>query len=318
MTGIEWTDRTWNPIAGCSVYAAGCTNCYAMLLAGTRLKHHPLYEGLTDDTKAGPVFNGKLRAAPDGHPVWTWPLRTLTRFEAQHGRRPRVFVGDMSDLFHKDRDPRIISKTFAVIARASHIDFQVLTKRSDVLLDYITGTAAADLARQLYNLNKLIESGGAQGRGLDQWPLPNVWLGVSVENQAAAEARIPNLLATPAALRFLSVEPLLESVDLQRLKVGEGKGAGPLAGYDVRLNLNSLAGAESIKLPAIDWVIAGHESGAKARAGQAQWVRDVMLQCKDAGTPFFAKQLCIHGRKMPMTVWPEDLKVRQFPPSPMQ
>lgn len=123
MTKIEWTDRTWNPVAGCSVHSPGCRNCYAMKIAGARLKYFDLYKGLTDMTKRGPVFNGKLRAAPYDHKVWTWPLHTLRRFKAKHGRRPRVFVGDMSDLLHENRPIEDVDRAFAVMELATHIDF---------------------------------------------------------------------------------------------------------------------------------------------------------------------------------------------------
>lgn len=134
-TGIEWTDATWNPIGGCSIASPGCTNCYAQRLAGTRLQHLPLYAGTTTDSKAGPVFNGHMTVADDDAAVWTWPLRWRGSKTPRRGAgaRSMIFVGDMSDLFHRNRPRHVIDRVFAVMAMAGRHDFQVLTKRPDVI-----------------------------------------------------------------------------------------------------------------------------------------------------------------------------------------
>lgn len=284
-TNIEWCDATWNPFGGCSVLSPGCTNCYAMKLAGTRLAHLPLYAGTTSPSKAGPVFNGTLTAAPDDHDVWTWPLRWKGAKQPKGGgSRSRIFVGDMSDLFHVDRDPRVIDRVFAVAACAPQHDFLILTKRAARMRAYVE-------VRPEYAIASAFD--GVQS--LDQvrpWPLPNVWLGVSCEDQAAADERVPHLLATPAAVRFVSAEPLLGPIDF-----------APPADETYRL-LSRFYGPDGFDesgsqpervrqkgfFPRVDWIIAGGESGPHARPMHPQWARDIRDQCAAAGTPFFFKQ----------------------------
>ena len=221
-SSIEWTDATWNPITGCSVVSPGCTNCYAMKLAGGRLQHHPTRQGLTTPSKAGPVWNGKVRL---NEGMLTDPLRW---------RRPRrIFVCAHGDLFHESVPDEWIDKVFAVMALAPHHTFQVLTKRADRMRAYMRDFVAAHRSVSIAmsalgfknteaNLQKL-----TQGHYADNFrPLPNVWLGVSAEDQERADQRIPDLLQTPAAVRFLSAEPL--SVDAVRAEVAHA-GAGAVA-----------------------------------------------------------------------------------------
>lgn len=267
-TGIEWTDATWNPVAGCSIISPGCTNCYAMKM-GARLAAMgvPLYAGLTQPSKAGPVWTGIMRLA--GEKQLTQPMRW---------KKPRrIFVNSMSDLFHKDVRNEWIDKVFAVAALASQHTLQILTKRSDGMRDWFLGRsgpahlvdmsrafAPATMPMTAHEISvRLCPGISPQARALYHapepvWPLPNVWLGVSVENRAALY-RIDDLRATPAAKRFLSIEPLLEDL-------GE------------------------IDLAGIDWVIAGGESGPAARPMHPDWVRNVRDQCAVAGVPFFFKQ----------------------------
>jgi protein gp37 len=271
---IEWTDATWQPITGCSVVTPGCTNCYAMKLAGTRLRNHPSRRGLTQDTKAGPVWNGQVRFNEQ------WLTQPLT------WRKPsRIFVCAHGDLFHEKVPDEWIDQVFAVMALAPQHTFQALTKRADRMRSYIgdlsqlrrdrRGEAAASIDKH-FPLETL------------RWPLPNEWLGVSVEDQARADERIPLLLDTPAAVRFISAEPLLGPVDLNRyLWLYDESGATnirrPLGGWDQPQPLG--------------WIICGGESGPGARPMHPSWARSLRDQCAAAGVPFFFKQ---HGNWLHM------------------
>ena len=262
-TAIEWTDATWNPITGCSVVSPGCTNCYAMRLAGTRLKHHPSRAGLTREVNGNHVWTGETRF---NEAELAKPLRW---------KRPRrVFVCAHGDLFHESVPDEWIDRVFAVMALAPQHSFQVLTKRAARMREYLT------------NLPGRIRDWDCDS-GLDfvQLPLPNVWLGVSVEDQARADARIPDLLATPAAVRWLSCEPLLGPVDLQNLDGGTARGAGAAEGKMFRIVINALDFSRRI-----DWVIVGGESGPKARPMHPDWACSLRDQCAAAGVPFFFKQ----------------------------
>lgn len=281
-TKIEWTDATWNPVTGCSVISPGCTNCYAMRLAGTRLQHHPSREGLTHDSRGGPVWNGKVRI----NEQWLeQPLRW---------RRPRrIFVCAHGDLFHESVLDEWIDRVFAVMALAPQHQFQVLTKRAarmqihmQKLSDDGPSERLADTAGRMFGDEADVrvanhingwsratfapDDNPADGT-VPRWPLPNVWLGVSVEDQARADERIPDLLATPAAVRFISAEPLL----------------GPVVLRDNWL-LPDLR--HHVPDAQLDWVITGGESGLGARPMHPQWARGIRDQCSAAGVPFFFKQ----------------------------
>lgn len=326
-TSIEWTERVWNFMAGCSLKSPGCTNCYAMRQAARIERMNPSlahYHGLTQRSKAGPVWTGKIGFAP--HKL-TEPLRVRTP--------ARWFVNSMSDLFHEDVPDEIIDQAFAVMALAPHHTFQVLTKRSKRMREYMTkplqGPWAGRASR--YNsktgllepstdvdfrttetmtsllpslkpqwLNRaadwLHDNGYGDGGFKADWPLPNVWLGVSVEDQQRADERIRDLLATPAAVRWISAEPLLGPVDLF------------LAGMKINGKLDVKTGERRF----LDWVVVGGESGAKARVwpGFDDAARSLRDQCKSAGVPFFMKQM--QGtRKSAMPPIPNDLMIRETP-----
>jgi len=221
-SAIEWTDCTWNPVAGCTIVSPGCTNCYAMRMAG-RLQRMglPKYEATTRTSGGRQVWTGRIRLDERSLEL---PLSW---------RRPkRIFVNSMSDLFHEDVPEGFIARVWSIMAAAPWHSFQVLTKRPERMLSV--------LARA--NLEKL----------------PNVWLGTSVET-AEFKPRVNTLQRVPAAVRFLSLEPLL----------------GPLG----RLNLRG-----------IHWVIVGGESGPRARSIDEKWVDDIREQCEAMGVPFFFKQ----------------------------
>ena len=262
-TKIEWTDATWNPITGCSVVSAGCKHCYAMKLAGTRLQHHPSRAGLTQPSAAGPVWTGEVRF----NEQW---LRQPMRWS-----RPRmIFVCAHGDLFHESVPDVWINRVFAVMALCPEHTFQVLTKRAGRMRDYLSHSHRAALVREhaIALCGEYIE--------WITWPLPNVWLGVSVENQAAADERIPLLLDTPAAVRWVSAEPLLGPVDLSRwLDLIQYEDGAPWG----RRNIGHLHDM-------LDWVVIGGESGQYARPMHPDWARYLRFQCEATGTPFFFKQ----------------------------
>lgn len=270
-THIEWTDATWNVVNGCSVTSPGCSNCYAMKLAGTRLRNHPSRAGLTIETKAGPVWTGETRF---NEAVLTDPLRW---------HRPRrVFVCAHGDLFHESVPDEWIDRVFAVMALAPQHQFQVLTKRSARMREYMTGlTRAATIVPAA--VLQIPQVGKDMMVATADWPLPNVWLGVSVEDQARANERIPDLLATPAAVRWLSCEPLLGPVDLTRLQPEGSTWIDCLEGREH-------IGPAVVIAERIDWIVAGGESGAGARPMHPEWARSLRDQCAAAGVPFFFKQ----------------------------
>lgn len=210
---IEWCTDTWNPVVGCSIVSPGCTNCYAMKQAyriekmseGAGRRSH--YAGTTQQSKAGAVWTGKVNLAPDH--IITQPLRW---------KRPRrIFVNSMSDLFHEDIPDEWIDKIFAVMALCPRHTFQVLTKRPERMRDYmkalgnIGGFKRLEICARNMGYTFRFEH-----LPLVPFPIPNIWLGTSVEDQARADERIPSLLSTPAAVRFLSCEPLLGQLDIHQ------------------------------------------------------------------------------------------------------
>lgn len=249
-TGIEWTDATWNPVVGCTIVSPGCKNCYAMAQAarivrmadGAGKATH--YAGTVEAVKGKPVWTGTMALAPDS--ILTQPLR----WKAPR----RIFVNSMGDLFHEDVPDEWIDRVFAVMALAPQHTFQILTKRSARMRAYVSQPelprAVAFASVDIPYPDELVR--------IPSWPLRNVWLGVSAEDQRRWDERTADLKETPAAIRFVSAEPLL----------------GPIVG----------------DMSGIDWVIVGGESGPSARSIHPQWVRGIRDQCATAGTTFFFKQ----------------------------
>lgn len=300
---IEWTQATWNCVVGCARVSSGCAHCYAIRDA-YRMASNPnatiraTYAGLT--VRHG---NGQLD--------WTGTIRCLPERLDQplRWREPRrIFVNSMSDLFHPDVPVTFIRDVFAVMGLASRHTFQVLTKRPERM--------AAVLNSEGFGIDVWLRAGTlAMTRGLPvaawpnpvnapdacAWPLPNCWVGTSVEDQAAADERIPFLLHTPATVRFLSCEPLLGPVNLEPWL------------WDTHYYADPETGEESLEPDpscAIDWVIAGAESGHKVRPMDEAWVRSLRDQCTAAEVPFFYKQNAINGKKIPLPpldgrVWQE-------------
>lgn len=309
MTQIEWTHlpgfkgESWNPIVGCSIVSKGCTNCYAMKQAGRILRMtdgDSHYAGTVRDSKAGPVWTGKVATATER--AFTAPLRA---------RKPRCyFVNSMGDLFAEGVPDEWIDQVFAVMALCPEHRFIVLTKRPERMRDYLR--TSPNCRRRWENLIRSCAFGDRYIYFSPPPVLPNVWLGTSVEDQVSADARIPLLLETPAAIRFISAEPLLGPVDLPRVDFHCDLcgGTGMLARWpkgkchhcggrgDIpAISTDPKFGTPATPMRSIDWVITGGESGPDARPMHPDWARSLRDQCAAAGVPFFFKQW---GRYQPV------------------
>lgn len=289
-TSIEWTDATWNPLRGCSRVSEGCRNCYAERVAYRFSGPGKPYEGLAVLRNGHASWTGKVELV-EKHlldPLKRRPVKSPecgVCLDMQNGidreddvctcsQRPRrIFVNSMSDLFHESAPDEWIDRIFAVMALCPQHVFQVLTKRPHRMLEYFNafGSGRVDVRASLIGLQASPIHLARTGSPVLEWsglPMPNVWLGVSVENQATADERIPLLLRTPAAVRFLSCEPLLGAINFRR--VPEFNRIG--------LDLTNW------------WVIAGGESGPGARPMHPDWARSLRDQCANARVPFFFKQ----------------------------
>ncbi|WAA19776.1 hypothetical protein SEA_SHWETA_56 [Mycobacterium phage Shweta] len=255
-TGIEWTDATWNPVTGCTEVSPGCDHCYAK------------------------TFAERFRGTP-GHYFergFDVQLRYDKLLQPMRWRRPRrIFVNSMADLFHDQVPDEYIAKVFAVMAAARHHTFQVLTKRHGRMRSLLSSEAFRDAVAEYAQQHADPTRGGSiptgPWDGPEWWPLWNVWLGVSTENQQWADVRIPALLDTPAAVRFISAEPLLGPINLHR-EWGYG--------------------------PGIDWIIVGGESGPGARPMHPDWARALRDQRNTVGAAFLFKQWGEWGTAAPM------------------
>ena len=305
MSKIEWTEQTWNPTTGCDRVSEGCDHCYALTMAG-RLKAMGQEKYQTDGNPqtSGPGFGVAV------HPeTLDAPLRW---------RKPRhVFVDSMGDLFHDAVPDEFIARVFAVMAATPQHTYQVLTKRP--------GRMRALVGRNEYEscsnlLDACVDEETALALYEADWPLPNVWLGVSAENQKWADVRIPVLLDTNAAVRFVSAEPILGPIDL----LGDAEQPGPAVvrtGFEIRTDYGTGVEHDVDDQIGIDWVIVGGESGPDARPMELRWVRDLRDQCQTAGVPLFVKQLgscwaAQNGQRDKggdISLWPADLRVRELP-----
>lgn len=257
-TKIEWCDETWNPTTGCNKISPGCKNCYAKR-DWTRLSQN-----------SKTVYFGRKFEDVQTH---SERLETPLRWTKPR----RIFVNSMSDLFHVSIPQHFIQEVWVTMALArarGHI-FQVLTKRADQMLQSVM-KLDVEYVRAIYDAATV-------NMPAWEWPLPNVWLGVSVEDQERADERIPELLKVPAAVRFLSCEPLLGPIGLTMLH------------HDRITNIDCLRGLHGIPIPhaegpKVDWVIVGGESGPNARPMHPEWARSLRDQCQSAGVPYHFKQ----------------------------
>ena len=316
---IEWTEKRWNPVRGCTRVSEGCRNCYAERMATRNLP------GMNSPTTGEPF----AIMTPSG-PRWTGKVELIESklTEPLRWRKPqRVFVTSMSDLFHGALPARAIDAIFAVMAQSPQHTFQILTKRPRPMLEYMRAEWTPD------GINEAATRFGMCHANLyGRWPLPNVWLGVSVEDQATADDRIPLLLQTPAAVRFVSYEPALAVIDFRKWLRGQCPQCHGFDDWCADVALCETCRGLSAK--GIDWLICGGESGLGARPFDIAWARSVRDQCKAAGVPFFMKQLGAKpvlsreadGAFVPdyeyifedrkggaMEEWPEDLRIREYP-----
>lgn len=283
ISKIEWTEATWNPIRGCSRISPGCQKCYAERIAARNL---PAQRSPT----TGQPFAIML---PDG-PHWTGKVELIESMldTPLRRRKPTMyFVNSMSDLFHESLPDEAIDEVMArIILSDSHRatprnhTMQVLTKRADRALRYMSNPLTP------YRVSAIVcgivvgfrpREGSLDWTPITPWPPDNLWLGVSVEDRVR-RGRIDHLRQTPATVRFLSVEPLLEDVG-------------------------------TLNLDGIHWVIVGGESGPGARPMNPDWARSIRGQCVAAGVPFFFKQMTEKGRKIPFSMFPADLQIREMP-----
>lgn len=338
MSNIEWTDVTWNPVIGCRHVAEGCRHCYAETmskrLAAMGQKD---YASILD---AKGKFNGKAIARP------------ATLAEPLSWKKPRmVFVNSMSDLFHEDVSFEFIAAVFGVMAACPQHTFQVLTKRPDRALAFFEWIKTAPISepferggkqfgvpRELTVCSMQLEAeaetdvdrasfgsiyemaGAVVAINKPAWPLKNVWLGVSIATQADADKNIPVLLKCTASVRFVSAEPLIEAVSLQRFMFEDCPSECVSKSHE--------RAGHRVPNGALDWVIVGGESGPGARPCDLEWVRSIVQQCEAAGVSCFVKQMgtkwaiaqpgwgtarCDDRKGGKPDRWPEDLRVRQFP-----
>ena len=297
-TRIEWAEVVWNPVSGCTPISEGCQNCYAKRMAN-RLRG---------------------RCGYPAHEPFKVTLRRERLIEPLKWKKPRrVFVCSMGDLFHEDVPFQFIATVFGVMANSSQNIYIVLTKRPQRMkefFDWLFSNAAKYYARGHrtvpYDDDRInvfiMKIASEYGINLDfmrQWPLFNVWLGVTAENQARADERIPILLQIPAAVRFVSVEPMLGPVDLSKWLGGTWYCETCECTVDPEFvpfsEIHYPCENYLDFIPGIDWVICGGESGSGARPMHPEWVRSLKDQCQEAGVPFFLKSLYIDGKiiKMP-------------------
>jgi len=337
-TKIAWCDATWNTVVGCSKTSPGCRECYAEKLLSTRMKHMPIYGDVTEGGK----WTGKTGLLP--HRL-DQPLRW---------KRPRkIFVNDLGDTFHETVPFEFIAALFGVMAACPQHTFQVLTKRPERMLALLStaefheclaaflgfelheqcgwrGDIAAKAMGGRWEPPQIGDEGRVELAGYYDvpslaWPLPNVWLGVTCEDQQRANERIPLLLQCPAAVRFVSAEPLLEAIDF--FQAQDPPGVCRVSEYSSR---NTAFGS-------LDRAIIGGESGPRARPCDVDWIRSIRGQCKTAGVACFVKQLgarirwgkyggdggtahesrcaggIAHHAGADPAEWPEDLRVREYP-----
>lgn len=280
-SGIEWTDSTWNPVRGCARVSDGCRNCYAERVAARFCGAGQPYDGLVHATTRG--WNGKVKLVPEALQVpWRWT------------RGRRIFVNSMSDLFHPDVPFDFIASVFWLMSVTTRHTYQILTKRPERMLQFFDWVEEesgifpddriGEAAYECPELQGLVWEAATKTRGgYDNcgpaWPYRNVWIGVSVEDQAAADARVPLLLRCPAAVRWISAEPLLGPVDL-RPWLARTKHPGPDGIFSDRTGIEGR----------LHWVVAGGESGVDARPMNPDWARSLRDQCNDVGVPFLFKQ----------------------------
>jgi protein gp37 len=272
-SAIGWTDATWNVVTGCTKVSPGCAHCYIDRSPPFRIAGRKFVNGTT-----GVIVHADRIEKP------------------LHWTRPRlIFVNSLSDMFHEDVPREVLDRMFAVMALAPQHTFQVLTKRPEAMLAYFeTGRPWQRIAGRAFGYHRYSDIAAVLHRG-NGWPLPNVWMGVTIEN-ARYTYRADLLRQTPAAVRFISAEPLLGSLytgwECKRCGgsglVPPGSECQECAGLGTR---NAREGYAALDLTGIDWLIAGGESGPNYRPLNVNHARELRDACAEAGTAFFFKQV---------------------------
>lgn len=283
-SNISWTDATWSPVTGCDPISAGCKNCYAKREVEQRWSKNP------KSVFFGRAFNDvQCHESALSQPL-SW-------------KKPRkIFVCPRADLFHDDVPFEFIDRVFAVMALAKQHTFQVLTKRPERMREYLSDLhPGSKRVLSIRTATAPFMSLAGNPAWAIRFPLPNVWLGVSVEDQDAANERIPLLLDTPAAVRWISAEPLLGPVSLRWLAAFPEN--SPNTATNPSGRTNHLDG-----LRRLDWVVVGGESGQKSRPMSPDWARGLRKQCADSGVPFYFKQW---GEWIPMLGQRDGVPVKQ-------
>lgn len=291
-TKIEWTEKTWNPVVGCTKVSPGCQNCYAERMAFRLGCMNPMskYREVISYKPLPAHWNGQVCCDEKSLEI---PL---------HWRTPRmIFVCSMSDLFHESVPFEFIDKVIETTEVTPWHTYQILTKRPERMLEYFkwrfnnADQHTLDNTKAVqWRINHNIEN--------TSLVLPNLWLGVTAENQEMADKRIPILLQIPAAVRFVSIEPMLGDMDISWI----WRNHDPLTDN------------------VIDWAIVGGESGPKARLCKNEWIRNIVEQCKSASVPVFIKQIHkLEYQKSKKTIkakvvkdinlFPPDLRIREYP-----
>lgn len=299
-TKIEWCDASWSPWIGCTKVSPGCAHCYAEMSTPTRVAR----------SKGTELWgNGKARQRTSAA-TWRNPVKW------NYG--PRIFPS-LCDWLDEEVPVEWLADFLKLIHDTPNLDWLLLTKRPENFFPRLKAVL------KLWSNNGAPDEEDAVWNSLVRWledgsPPANVWIGTSVEDQKRAEERIPELLKIPAAVRFLSVEPLLGPVDLRRHTSGHEEAGTPFSGART-------VGGCVAWTPPVDWVIVGGESGPGTRACNVEWIRGIVRQCRAAGVPCFVKQLGAISKGGTPTVawewnhpkggdpaeWPEDLRVREFP-----
>jgi protein gp37 len=300
VSKIEWTDQTANWIVGCTKISQGCRSCYAAIAANSsRLQQFDQYKTVVDGNGN---WNGHVEFVPK-------VLEDLLKGKKQR----RVFTPSMSDPFHPAVKDEWLDQFMATAYVTPHITYQVLTKRPERMYQYFD---ELDLRRLVPFVREANDKRGDLTDYRWKLPLPNLHLGVSVENQSAANERIPWLLKTPAAKRFLSVEPLLEQIFLDFIDDPNWR-TNP--DWHSGLPMGAMLG-----LKGISQVIVGGESGPGARPFHLEWARSLLADIWDSGTAFFLKQVgsnpFLAGEPLKLkdskggdiSDWPEELQVRDI------
>jgi protein gp37 len=326
-TGISWCDETWNPVVGCTKVSAGCKNCYAFALHDQR--HRAKMEGKTEGARRLPTQYDV--------PFTTVQLKPERLEMPLRWRKPRkVFVNSVSDLFHERVPDEFIAEVFGVMAASPRHTFQILTKRPERMAAWFGWVAdrwpdlfpfgmpsdePMDANVVLQFLRPDLMARISTDEFAAPWPLPNVWCGVSVENTDVLW-RVEWLRKTPAAIRFVSAEPLLgplvrSQLQCPKRRVSDGQRCIRPMGHPAGCAVSWASSVTDfgqwppeLRLDGIDWLIVGGESGPGYRPMDHAWMRSLRDSCAAAGVAFFAKQDAGPRNEMPL---PPDLRIRQFP-----